>query len=224
MESGGGTSWQGHAQIRPLPTLPEAGVAAYLRQRFGDGAWATGLAEMLYQRTQGHPFFFVTMIDAFVRQGYLVAHPAGWAFHGELDTVRLGVPDSVRQLIERQLEDAQPDEQAILVAASVAGAEFSAAAVAAALDQAMEPVEMCCATLARHGQFLQPRHRGMARRDRCWALWLPPCLVPRCALRAHTPKPAAAVAPPGRSPHGGCLWYADTRHRRGTGHAFYAGA
>ena len=107
---------QGHAQIRPLPTLPEAGVAAYLRQRFGDGAWATGLAEMLYQRTQGHPFFFVTMIDAFVRQGYLVAHPAGWAFHGELDTVRLGVPDSVRQLIERQLEDAQPDEQAILVA------------------------------------------------------------------------------------------------------------
>ena len=111
---------------------------------------------MLYQRTQGHPFFFVTMIDAFVRQGYLVAHPAGWAFHGELDTVRLGVPDSVRQLIERQLEDAQPDEQAILVAASVAGAEFSAAAVAAALDQAMEPVEMCCATLARHGQFLQP--------------------------------------------------------------------
>ena len=146
---------QGHAQIRPLPTLPEAGVAAYLRQRFGDGAWATGLAEMLYQRTQGHPFFFVTMIDAFVRQGYLVAHPAGWAFHGELDTVRLGVPDSVRQLIERQLEDAQPDEQAILVAASVAGAEFSAAAVAAALDQAMEPVEMCCATLARHGQFLQ---------------------------------------------------------------------
>jgi DNA-binding winged helix-turn-helix (wHTH) protein/predicted ATPase len=146
---------QGHAQIRPLPTLPEAGVAAYLRQRFGDGAWATGLAEILYQRTQGHPFFFVTMIDAFVRQGYLVAHPAGWTFHGELDTVRLGVPDSVRQLIERQLEDAQPDEQAILVAASVAGAEFSAAAVAAALDQAIEPVEVGCATLARHGQFLQ---------------------------------------------------------------------
>ena len=146
---------QGHARILPLPALPEAGVAAYVQQRFGDAAWSTGLAALLYQRTQGHPFFFITMLDAFVRQGHLVASPTGWAFHGELDTVRLGVPDSVRQLIERQLEDVQPGEQAVLAAASVAGAEFSAAAVAAALDQATEPVEVCCATLARHGQFLQ---------------------------------------------------------------------
>jgi predicted ATPase len=113
------------------------------------------LAALLYQRTQGHPFFFTTMIEAFVRQGHLVASPMGWAFHGELDIVRLGVPDSVRQLIERQLEDVQPGEQAVLAAASVAGAEFSAAAVAAALDQTTEPVEVSCTTLARHGQFLQ---------------------------------------------------------------------
>lgn len=146
---------QGHARVLPLPALPEAEVAAYVRHRFGDVVWSTGFAEMLYQRTQGHPFFFVTMVDACVRQGHVVAHPTGWAVHGELDTVRLDVPDSVRQLIERQLEEAQPDEQAVLVAASVAGAEFSAAAVAAALDQATEPVEVCCATLARHGQFLQ---------------------------------------------------------------------
>ena len=112
-----------------MPALPEAGVAAYVQQRFGDAAWSTGLAALLYQRTQGHPFFFITMLDAFVRQGHLVASPTGWAFHGELDTVRLGVPDSVRQLIERQLEDVQPGEQAVLAAASVAGAEFSAAAV-----------------------------------------------------------------------------------------------
>jgi DNA-binding winged helix-turn-helix (wHTH) protein len=146
---------QGHARVLPLPALLEAGVAAYLQQRFGDVAWCTGLAALLYQRTQGHPFFFTTMIEAFVRQGHLVASPTGWAFHGELDTVRLGVPDSVRQLIERQLEDVQSGEQAVLAAASVAGTEFSAAAVAAALDQATEPVEVCCATLARHGQFLQ---------------------------------------------------------------------
>jgi DNA-binding winged helix-turn-helix (wHTH) protein/predicted ATPase len=146
---------QGHARVLPLPTLPEAGVAAYLQQRFGDAAWSTSLATMLYQRTQGHPFFFITMIDAFVRQGHLVAHPTGWAFHGELDTVRFGVPDSVRQLIERQLADVLSGEQEVLAAASVAGAEFSAAAVAAALDQATEPVEVSCATLARHGQFLQ---------------------------------------------------------------------
>lgn len=45
----------------------------------------------------------------------------------------------------------------ILEAASAAGTEFSAGSVAAALEEAEEPIDERCAELARHGLFLQSR-------------------------------------------------------------------
>ena len=60
-----------------------------------------------------------------------------------------------RQLIDQQLAQVHPEVQAIMEAASVAGIEFSAAAVAAAVDQTVEDVEACCDALARRGQFVR---------------------------------------------------------------------
>jgi predicted ATPase len=57
-------------------------------------------------------------------------------------------------MIERNLERLQPEEQAVLESASVAGAEFSAAAIAAALERPQNEVEACCARLSRHEQFV----------------------------------------------------------------------
>ena len=45
------------------------------------------------------------------------------------------VPRSARQMIERNLERLKPEKQAVLEVVSIAGPEFSAAAVAAALDR-----------------------------------------------------------------------------------------
>jgi DNA-binding winged helix-turn-helix (wHTH) protein/predicted ATPase len=148
---------QGHAHELHLPSLSEAGVMAYVTQRFGADRLPAALARVLHQRTNGHPFFLVTIVEEWVRKGYLVALPDGWAFHGALETVGVGVPDSARQLIERQLEDVSEAEHEVLTAASVAGAEFSAAAVAAALGQTAEHVEARCETMAQRGQFLHPQ-------------------------------------------------------------------
>ena len=67
---------------------------------------------------------------------------------------RIEVPRGVSQMIERNLERLNPEEQAVLEAASVAGAEFSAAAVAAALERPQNEVEACCARLSRREQFV----------------------------------------------------------------------
>ena len=63
-------------------------------------------------------------------------------------------PRSVRQMIERNLERLKPEEQAVLEGASVAGLEFSAAAVAAGLERPRSEVEACCARLSRREQFV----------------------------------------------------------------------
>src|SRR5438093_5591603 len=60
-------------------------------------------------------------------------------------------------MIEKQLERLSPEDQRVLGAASVAGMEFSAAAVAASIDAEMAQVEEQCAGLVRREQFLRAR-------------------------------------------------------------------
>ena len=72
-----------------------------------------------------------------------------------VETAATGVPESLRQLIERQLEQLAPEDQVLLEVASVAGQEFAVAAVAAGLERAVDEVEARCAVLARRGQFVR---------------------------------------------------------------------
>jgi predicted ATPase len=62
-------------------------------------------------------------------------------------------------MIEQQIGRVSPEERQLLEAASVAGAEFSAAAVAAGTEQSTEEVETSSDSLVRREQFL--RARGM---------------------------------------------------------------
>ena len=67
---------------------------------------------------------------------------------------KIETPRGIRQMIERNLERLNPAAQRVLEAASIAGAEFSAAAVAAALERPVSEIETTCARLSRHEQFV----------------------------------------------------------------------
>jgi predicted ATPase len=70
-------------------------------------------------------------------------------------------------LVEKQLEQLSEEEQQVLGAASVVGVEFSAAAVAAGLEQKGEQVEEWCEGIARRHLFLHSpeRYAGPERRQ-----------------------------------------------------------
>jgi hypothetical protein len=138
-----------------LPYLPEAGVAAYLKRRFGEGALPDDLARILRQRTNGNPLFLVMVVDELVRQEVIRESAEGWETVEGPQARVPGVPESLHHLIERQLEQLPATDRALLEAASVAGAEFSAAAVAVAVEDTEEIVEVRCDALARRGQFLR---------------------------------------------------------------------
>jgi DNA-binding winged helix-turn-helix (wHTH) protein/predicted ATPase len=140
-----------------LDYLSQAAVADYLTKRCLGHGLPVGLARRIHQRTDGNPLFVVTLVDTLVRQGALEVGAAGWSLPRGLETVDVGVPESLRQLIEQQLEQVSPEDQAILEAASVVGMEFSAAAAAAGVEGAPEAVEARCAALAGRGQFLRAR-------------------------------------------------------------------
>ena len=145
-----------------LPYVSEAGVAAYLEQRFGEAVRARALVRAIHQRTNGNPMFLVTVVDEMVHQGRLRVHATGGAClsHQAAD-VMVDIPESLRRLVDQQIEQLHPEERACLEVASVAGREFSAAAVAAGADYPAAETEARYTTLARRSHFVQARGTDM---------------------------------------------------------------
>lgn len=140
-------------EIRLAP-LARSAVAEYLRGRLSGGEIDDELVGQVHRRTEGHPLFLVNVVDFALRQGLIAEEARQWAVRGGADALACGVPDSLRQMIERQVETLGPDERQVLEAASVAGAEFSVAAVSAALQSDADALEEVCEGLAWKAQFL----------------------------------------------------------------------
>jgi tetratricopeptide (TPR) repeat protein len=109
---------------------------------------------LIHDRTEGHPLFLVNVVDFALRQGLLADVSGRWALRGGRGALESAVPDSLRQMIERQLETLTPEERQALEAASVVGAQFSIAAVGAALRTDPEALDDRCEGLAWKGFFI----------------------------------------------------------------------
>jgi len=141
-----------------LPYLSAPGVAAYLARRFGETVFSPALVRAIHQRTNGNPMFLVTVVEEMVRQGRLrVPATGGERLAHHAAAVIVDVPESLRHVIDQQLEQLHPEARPCLEVASVAGREFSAAAVAAGTDHPVEEMEARYTALARRGQFIQAR-------------------------------------------------------------------
>jgi predicted ATPase/DNA-binding winged helix-turn-helix (wHTH) protein len=138
-----------------LNLLTEGDVAKYLVTRFMGSSLPARLTRVFHQRTEGNPLFIVNMVDYLTARGVLVEIGGQWQLKAAVEEVETGVPESIQQLIEKHIERLSPEEQRVLEVASVAGAEFSAAAVAAGVKVEIGEVEARCARLARRDQFLR---------------------------------------------------------------------
>ena len=146
-----------HGREMTLGRLPESAVAEYLAARLSGKPVSAGLVRHVHRMTDGNPLFMVTVADDLVGRALVVEHGGQWSLEDAAAERPGDVPDALRRLIEQQAQRLADDDRRLLEAASVAGIEFSAAALAAALAQDPGTVEERCARLARHGQFLAPR-------------------------------------------------------------------
>ena len=111
------------------------------------------LVAWLHRRTDGHPLFLVMLFEALAVAGMVACDHGEWSVQpGYAD---FGVPESLRLMIDRQAEHLGDADRFLLEAASTAGTHFSAASVAAAVEQDVVSVEARCDALARDSQFLR---------------------------------------------------------------------
>jgi DNA-binding winged helix-turn-helix (wHTH) protein/predicted ATPase len=144
----------GEGEVR-VELLSTQEVSEYLVRRFLYNQFSPDLAAEIHRRTEGNALFMVNIVEEFIQQGCIVKEQELWTLKGDLTQVN--VPDTLRQLIERQVQQCTDDEQRLLEVASVAGAEFAVAAIAAALKQEIDEVEEVCEDLTGQGHFLVER-------------------------------------------------------------------
>ena len=131
---------------------------------------------------------------------------AGWEVAEGLETVVRGVPESLRNMVEQQLEQLSSTDQALLEAASVAGAEFSATAVAVGVDDMEEAVEARCDSLARRGQFLRALGVTAGQTAPSRPSMRHACTISGDLIRAGASEPPDAMASADRGAVGYRLW------------------
>jgi DNA-binding winged helix-turn-helix (wHTH) protein/tetratricopeptide (TPR) repeat protein len=139
----------------PLSSLDGATVQEYLGRRYPGHRFPKEVASWLQDRTGGNPLFMVNVLDHLATHGLLLLSNGRWILNTTLETAAQTVPPTIQQIIERQFERHPPEEQQLLMTASVNGDEFSAAEVAAMLGKKVEKIDAGFRAVAKRNIFLQ---------------------------------------------------------------------
>jgi serine/threonine protein kinase/predicted ATPase len=142
---------QGRGLCREIPLgfLGRPDIERYLSLKFPVHDFPAELADLVHQRTEGNPLFLVDLLRYLCDRGVIVATGDRWALAQAVPDLQLDLPESVRSLIRRKLEQLAEADRRLLGAASVQGNEFDAAVVAAVLDLDAALVEERLAELER---------------------------------------------------------------------------
>jgi DNA-binding winged helix-turn-helix (wHTH) protein len=140
-----------------LSPLDDAEVAEYLAGPApAYGPEVARLAHWMRRQTDGNPLFMVTVIEHLLDAGHIVRDTSNaWSIATPLDQIGTTVPDTLRELIELQIDRLSPTQKSVLDAASVHGAVFSAAVAASVLEIEVEDVEEACFELARNEHIIR---------------------------------------------------------------------
>jgi predicted ATPase/DNA-binding winged helix-turn-helix (wHTH) protein len=143
-----------------IAPLSETAVASYVAMRVAvlSSSAQPGfqqLTQMIHQRTEGNPLFMVSLVDYVTSRELRVDENADGSFQRTMK--QLDIPVSLRAFIEHQIDQVNEKAHQVLQTASIAGREFSAAAVAAGREESIDEVETICEGLVRQTLFLQRR-------------------------------------------------------------------
>ncbi|MCI0388941.1 MAG: AAA family ATPase [Acidobacteria bacterium] len=144
-----------HCEELSLEDLSQWAISEYLTARFPQNEFPHELSRLIHERTEGNPLFMVNVVDYLHSAGLIARTDKCWRLQAEMPELQLGVPETIRQMIEKQVGHLSQEEQRLLETASVVGAEFPSAMVALIVGRNAVEIEEMCESLARRRQFLQ---------------------------------------------------------------------
>ncbi|MGO9241481.1 MAG: ATP-binding protein [Bryobacteraceae bacterium] len=138
-----------------LAPLTESEVAEYLASESPGGSLPRGFAELIHRHSEGNPLFMVAFLDHMTAHGLIWPENGSWLLQVPIEEIDLEVPETLRQMIEAQIDHLTAEEQRALEAASVAGGLCSPSVIAAAMKMDIELLEELFARLSRQSHVLR---------------------------------------------------------------------
>lgn len=115
-------------------------IAEHLNFRFSPNNFSRELAELIKQRTGGHPLFTTRLARDLGERGDIVKINSHWELARRISEVCLEMPESVLGMIRRRIEVLSEEDVRVLRYASVQGEEFLSRVTAELL--AIDPIEI----------------------------------------------------------------------------------
>jgi DNA-binding winged helix-turn-helix (wHTH) protein/tetratricopeptide (TPR) repeat protein len=136
-------------QEMTLAPLEKADVAEYLEAESPGSSLPEGFAELIHRHSEGNPLFMIAALEHMAEHGQISRENGRWRLRVPIEKMALEVPETLRQMIESQIEHLTSEQQRTLEVASVNGVLFSASvnAIPAGLDE--EKFEELCDELSR---------------------------------------------------------------------------
>ena len=124
----------------PLQFLAGTDVERYLALEFSGHHFAPGFAAFIHAKTEGTPLFMVDLVRYLHDSGSIVQEQGKWVLTRSIEALPKDLPESVRSMIARKIEQLDERDRKILVGASVQGYEFDSSTVSEALE--MDPADV----------------------------------------------------------------------------------
>jgi len=140
----------------PLSFLSPADVERYLTLEFPEHRFPPEFASLIHAKTEGSPLFMVDLIRYLRNRGVIAEKEQGrWSLAESVPDIQRELPESVRSMIQRKIDQLSDAERRLLSAASVQGQEFDSAVVARALEIDAADVEERLEVLERVHLFVR---------------------------------------------------------------------
>ena len=127
------------ADVVELDPLPQAGIAEMFAAITDADRVEPELVDLLYERTEGSPFF----LEELLSEAVCSLEPGAEINRAALDEV--GIPETVRDAVVQRLSRLDPEHAEILEVAAVLGRAFSYATLVSVADAAADVVQSALA-------------------------------------------------------------------------------
>jgi DNA-binding winged helix-turn-helix (wHTH) protein/tetratricopeptide (TPR) repeat protein len=124
--------------------LEEGDVAEYLAKTFAAESLPAGLSDLIHRNSGGNPLFMTAIVRDIAKKGLVAVDSEVLTLTAPLDEVYPGIPETLQQMLEIQIQQLSLEQRRILQSASVVGERFSVWSVAAMLDASPAAIEEEC--------------------------------------------------------------------------------
>jgi hypothetical protein len=123
-----------------LQFLTAQDVERYLALQFPGHGFPPDFAASIHTKTEGSPLFMADLVRYLRDTGSIVEENGKWIVARSMSNAPRDLPESVRGMITRKIEQVDDRDRRLLLAASIHGNEFDSLTVAEATD--MDPAEV----------------------------------------------------------------------------------